>query len=1158
MHDPSAEKLRIFVSSTINECVKERSVAKNAIDSLNHEPILFEHIGARSTSAREVYLNRLDNSDIFIGIYRNNYGWIAPDSSISGIEDELRRSTQRGMPRLIYILEQPQNRDERLTELLCQVKEDVTIWKFRDADQLYLRIREDIEAEVTKRFHEADRLESIIHADAATEISGLVPASKTVLSRHGLEEDFLKFLDAHPVIQVSGDLGVGKTVFLASVARNNGFLFVSGTQLGNHELASVLANKLALSNGKSASYYVDASSSYSALSQFWESTEKFTLIVDDCRDPEFLSALLRNVGGATKHKRLIYSIRNADSQYGHEFFVVPTFSLVQVAEFIAKDGQELSSGTVEEIYRKSGGNPLYLLYLTHVEDINTQRTLSEYELAAWRSQLPLSREIASYLAIANRRVSLDELSGLAGREISSIEEIADAIQAARIFIAEFADGYTLRHEHQRVTVLAQLSATPSKLAYYTRRVANLLVSQKDHLRAYFILRGVDADIARKISRSALFEAQRRSDFKSQIVILDDVLGEVPDDSDSHDLMILLLSKAQALEHMGRGNELEPVFSKAAELAAKDNDPLLKLRVQEARTVYSAYTELTAEKIEALKKLEQNFAQLGDDWSAGRLTTELSVLFTRAKLFSESLSAAERGFEIFEKIGDEHGMTISRLNMATAMAALPGEEHRAAVLIQELQNKYEKAGTKRERAWLCNYMVRSLRRKKQFEEALKYGQEAVRIAEELGDLHLAASNRINIGNVYRDQGQFTLAIAEYSTASELSQRIGDKSGESSAARLTSSVYRRLNNNRLALEFAQVAVNLIQGTIASTELSDSLEEVGDCQYQTREWMAAAKSYAQAAAACEDVKEKSRLLVESISTCIDKELDISAYLDCLNIIYGPLSNIPAQPGEQLYYRLADIWKSIHFDYAIRVFGLHFRVMFENLPLQVARFIFRQTIRHLLSLSKHSPTWKLLFAAMPLLVSIPENFTRLPELLELANRIQDQIPSIHFKHSSGGFSWVVRLDFRQPVIVTIVCLDDRVDTLIAATFLTFFFKGFEDNISEMLSVPQISKREVDIYIGNIDAVPADVRPLFSEELRVCAVTRPSKAAQTDKNMPTFVVCSPNIGKEWRTGTGSGSAIQLLIARVLIELVYQLLKGEVDLEVLEPKIMEIVRSTIS
>ena len=58
----TVDRLAVFVSSTITECAAERAVVRDAIRSINHEPILFEEIGARPHPPRELYKARLEIS----------------------------------------------------------------------------------------------------------------------------------------------------------------------------------------------------------------------------------------------------------------------------------------------------------------------------------------------------------------------------------------------------------------------------------------------------------------------------------------------------------------------------------------------------------------------------------------------------------------------------------------------------------------------------------------------------------------------------------------------------------------------------------------------------------------------------------------------------------------------------------------------------------------------------------------------------------------------------------------------------------------------------------------------------------------------------------------------------------------------------------------
>src|SRR5207237_10041429 len=77
------QRLRAFVSSTLEELADERAAARDAIEQLHLAPVLFE-LGARPHPPRDVYRAYLDQSHIFVGIYWHKYGGVAPGEEISG------------------------------------------------------------------------------------------------------------------------------------------------------------------------------------------------------------------------------------------------------------------------------------------------------------------------------------------------------------------------------------------------------------------------------------------------------------------------------------------------------------------------------------------------------------------------------------------------------------------------------------------------------------------------------------------------------------------------------------------------------------------------------------------------------------------------------------------------------------------------------------------------------------------------------------------------------------------------------------------------------------------------------------------------------------------------------------------------------------------
>jgi predicted ATPase/class 3 adenylate cyclase len=94
------QRVRVFISSTLGELAAERVAARRAITRLHLVPVFYES-GARPHPPRSMYKAYLDQSQVFVGIYWQRYGWVAPGMKVSGLEDEFRLAS--GMPMLLYL-----------------------------------------------------------------------------------------------------------------------------------------------------------------------------------------------------------------------------------------------------------------------------------------------------------------------------------------------------------------------------------------------------------------------------------------------------------------------------------------------------------------------------------------------------------------------------------------------------------------------------------------------------------------------------------------------------------------------------------------------------------------------------------------------------------------------------------------------------------------------------------------------------------------------------------------------------------------------------------------------------------------------------------------------------------------------------------------------
>ena len=143
------QRLRVFVSSTLEELAAERRAVARAIAALRLTPVMFE-LGARPHPPRELYRAYLAQSDVFVGLYWQRYGWIAPGMPISGLEDEFELA--RGMPRLLYVKAPAPDREPRLADLLGRIVRQVSYRRFAAPAELGRLVRDDLAVLLSERF----------------------------------------------------------------------------------------------------------------------------------------------------------------------------------------------------------------------------------------------------------------------------------------------------------------------------------------------------------------------------------------------------------------------------------------------------------------------------------------------------------------------------------------------------------------------------------------------------------------------------------------------------------------------------------------------------------------------------------------------------------------------------------------------------------------------------------------------------------------------------------------------------------------------------------------------------------------------------------------------------------------------------------------------
>jgi predicted ATPase len=228
----------VFVSSTLQELATERRAVRDAVTRLRLAPVMFE-LGARPHPPRPVYRAYLAQSQVFVGVYWQSYGWVAPGEQTSGLEDEYQLSA--GLPRLIYVKTPAPDRDPQLEEMLGRIKDEgeVSYRQFTDPAELQQLVENDLAVLLSERFEMTQP-----GAGAADEapLTGAVPVPATPLLGREQESAAVEDLVAGQgvrLVTLTGPGGVGKSRLMVEAAGRLGQGFADGARFV--ELASVSA-----------------------------------------------------------------------------------------------------------------------------------------------------------------------------------------------------------------------------------------------------------------------------------------------------------------------------------------------------------------------------------------------------------------------------------------------------------------------------------------------------------------------------------------------------------------------------------------------------------------------------------------------------------------------------------------------------------------------------------------------------------------------------------------------------------------------------------------------------------------------------------------------------------------------------------------------------
>ena len=1155
-----SDRIRVFVSSRLGECEAERLNAREVIESLGHQPVMFEGAGARPYAPRSVYMRGIEESEIFVGIYREGYGYIADGMEISGLEDEYRFATSLRIPQLLYVLRDGKM-EPRLSALVDEFTDsDNTVGYFEEVAELVDRIRNDLVALVSDYFAKGRSYAQTSSPRPNIVADALVPPAGR-LRRENVEIELEAQLETDPVALVTGPLGSGKTVFLSALSGDRGWGFVECGEKAPQEVLAEAANSIRGLLDLPAKAFLLPTDAKAALQVAWESSQSVTLVLDDMRQQETLNQV-RSVAPVSNTHRLILSSQT-DIPTAATVYELPPLDLNETRVFVELNRDEpLMAGELVEIHNASRGNPLYLRYYLSGQPGEYENSLAEYEMRVWASLTASSREILYYLAWSDRPLSLEDLAHLFSGSNGSMEELADTIVAASSLLAESDRGYSFFHPHAKSTIQNLISRSKPKLRFYIERLRKWFFDNRDYVSAFSTLTSAGFPTSSNLLEMARRQAVVNGDFRKAVEILEaqiNLAESSPDGTLERDLRLFL---AHVMSLSGRPDQALEMIDRAVGIQADTNPPF---DISELKATIGALGRGDRQLFEELVARKEEYRKDGSLWDAARLSVDLSVYYVRQNELEKAAAEAEFAMGVFEEHGDDYGFRIARGNYLSAISALPGKATERDNLIKEMEK--ESKEKPQQRALLCNVLTRMARERSDISGAKSFALEAIEIGREIGDHAIICNNLINLGNSYRSEENWESAIAQYEAADKLAREVNLVVAEAAAQERLASVFNRKGDGERAVHHAIYTISIAQGVSdsiksnATEELAQAYELLNRKDDASEAWLRYAGLEIERS---NDIESGSYGFFRAVSLMMDRK-NLQEYVAAYSELFHlrSLQHENFSLGEQLVNDLPDLFRKVSLEWTFEAAVHHARLMFKDIPNAMVRRVYLVAIRRLFNEGTFEDNaLKRLRIALALSMAVPQDTLQLSDIVDVGEIISMRHGNISFRaNTDGAAHWTIELLLGRPVILSVIQIDDRPDVSLITLCLILVLVAFSPDIFEdVLSGIPPQRVAGNVQVCNFKEAE-ELLPLAKIGLEAepagSAVTRATDVT-SDEGVPILVITSETLTKEWLTGSGCGNYGKELFARVLVELVFHLQSGEIELESLYPKVAQLISKTIA
>lgn len=1156
-------RVAVFVSSTIGECAEERAAARSAIESIKCEPILFEAIGARPHPARVTYMEGLGRAQICVIIWKESYGWIDPAINISGIEDEFRIARERHLDLLVYIKADAANRDARVKDLVDEARTFVTTHSYKDAAELQDQISSDITSLLSQAFLDRTTRRAERLLDPAAILVGSMPLGMIAVERPALERSLEQSVQIHTRTWLVGAAGAGKTILLSQWAARRSASYVNARGLSLRQLLS--AATAALSKASVMPEALSLDEAANGLRKVWDAHARWPLVVDDPSSVADLLGIFDDLGDAGGAVRVILGAREAGEPATANTVRVPGLTSAEAAEVISRLPNAIGANLAMVPARSGGVLPLDIRKQAAARSAPQYLVFDDVEGV---TPDPKTRELLAFIVASPEPLTLEELGGLTSSEETAVQ-LDDHLAALSFLLVDDGLGFRPVHDEIANDLRNSLARRPALRKFVSLRLAQFFAKARRYLPAFALYQDFDPKRALRMAYRAAAQASMEGRFAVALRPMEFIVSERRKSGQRLELVTSLIALSQAYEIVGNKAASTATNEEAEKLASELDDADLKQAVADQKLVRRVRHELRPEDLAALAEIRQRYKAEGRVFESARLANEEGAILISVGQEAKAIPVLREAREDFLKLEDRYGVYVATRNLIASLNMQKGGQNDAEELLRTLEEGLSDGARVRERAWMCNILARRYRLDGRLDDAVAVAREAIEIGRKIGDPYLVALNRIGLGNALREKGELDAALEEFQLSGKEAQAISRTEIDGLASRLASSVllekvehvapYLHPELYNQAETFATYVIGLLSGSIAEMQAAQAYDCRGDARWGLGrkgdarfDWAMAARIFLQLDP--DDALSQLNTLARNLDL---EEQPIEAMRVMLSTLPEVIQPAVDDPWPLLISMLGEGIEKGHPRGAGVYATLALKLMQHRLDSEYEVGLWLRILT--LALENRNPPddGRMAFVLSAFLAHTHQRNLSVIQLTALTDLTLGRAEAIHFHSVDGELQTTFNIGPDNNVLMVVNDLDNTPATRFAVAALVSFFAGFRKEIDrDFLSVPLENGLYIRCSIVDVSKAPDDIQKMFEAD-QSAAVSISMQRRAVGQPHDILVACRSNIQERCQGDMLRGTELQLLYGQVLRALLAVALGGDIESEVLRPKIVRLIRQTI-